>query len=208
MCRVVVAVLWLVIPSAVHAQEWSVSSPDSRNVVTMALEDAGKLSWRVDRDGSSILGRSPIGIRRHDQTFSDGLKFMAASEMQTIDERYHTPHGKRRDHHVAGRERTLTFTNARNAKLEIVLRAHNDGVAIRYRFPETDPQARRVFEEMTGFAVPAGSTGWMLPHQRVHQLRPRLRGLLSGSCCRAKTRPLRLDGHFRRSSILRPANGC
>ena len=125
-----------------------------------------------------VLDKSPLGIRRHDQTFADALKLVRVGEPQTIDERYRTPHGKRRDHRVAGRERSLTFTNARNAQLEVIVRAHDDGVAIRYRFPETDSEARRVFAEMTGFAVPAGSTAWMLPISRP-ALRARLRGLLS-----------------------------
>ena len=141
-------------------------------MLTVALDEAGRLSWRVTRDGASVLDKSPLGIRRHDQTFADALKLVRVAEPRSIDERYRTPHGKRRDHRVAGRERSLTFTNARNAQLEVIVRAHDDGVAIRYRFPETDSEARRVFAEMTGFAVPAGSSGWMLPHQRVHRYGP------------------------------------
>ena len=156
----------------VMLEDWAVASPDTRNVLTVSLDEAGRLSWRVTRDGAPVLDKSPLGIRRHDQTFADALKLVRVGEPRTIDERYRTPHGKRRDHHVAGRERSLTFTNARNAQLEVIVRAHDDGVAIRYRFPETDSEARRVFAEMTGFAVPAGSSGWMLPHQRVHRYGP------------------------------------
>jgi hypothetical protein len=100
------------------------------------------------------------------------MTLASAGEVRTIDERYVLPHGKRREHHVTGRERSITFINERKAKLEVIMRAHDDGVAIRYRFPEEDPLVRRVFEEMTGFAVPAGSAGWMLPHQRVHRYGP------------------------------------
>jgi alpha-ketoglutarate-dependent taurine dioxygenase len=171
MLRAVTALL-LLGAAPTFAQEWSVASPDDRNVVTVALDDAGRLWWQASRDGASVLDKSPLGIRRHDQTFSDAMKVVKADELRLIEERYTTPHGKRRDHHVTGRERAVTFANARNAQLEVILRAHNDGVAMRYRFPETDAQSRRVFGEMTGFAVPAGSTGWMLPHQRVHRYGP------------------------------------
>jgi alpha-ketoglutarate-dependent taurine dioxygenase len=164
--------LLLLFACSATAQEWSVASPDNRIVIAVSLEADGRLAWRATREGKPVLERSPLGVRRHDQTFQDGLKLIAASEPRRIDERYRLPHGKRRDHHVAGVERTITFANARNARLEVVLRAHNDGVAIRYRFPETDAQRRRVFGESTGFAVPAGSTGWMLPHQRVHRYGP------------------------------------
>ena len=160
------------VPVAAAAQEWPVASPDGRNVVVLSVEEGGRLAWRVTREGATILEKSPAGIRRHDQTFADALKPVSATEPRTVEERYRTPTGKRRDHHVRGRERTITVANARNAQLEIVLRAHDDGVAIRYRFPETDGEPRRVFQEMTGFAVPPGSTAWMLPHQRVHRYGP------------------------------------
>ena len=172
MKQAAVAAFVLTLASAASAQEWPLAAPDNRNVLTVSMDERGHLSWRVTRDGGPVLDRSPLGLRRHDQTFSDALKLVGAGEPRAIEDQYRTPHGKRRDHHVVARERTLTFANARNARLEVVLRAHNDGVAIRYRFPETDPQARRVFDEMTGFAVPAGSTGWMLPHQRVHRYGP------------------------------------
>lgn len=168
---VAVTVLCVVCAQPAWSQQWPVASPDGRTRVTVSLE-AGRLTWHITRDGDAIIEKSPLGIRRHDQTFSDSLTFVSAGEPRTIDERYRLPHGKRRDHHVAGRERTLTFANARQARLDVILRAHDDGAAMRYRFPEKDAQTRRVFAEMTGFAVPAGSTGWMLPHQRVHRYGP------------------------------------
>jgi hypothetical protein len=172
MRSVVAAIVLAAATNAATAQEWSVASPDGRTAITVTAEDGGRLSWRVMRDGASILEQSPIGIRRHDQTFSDQLKLVAAEEARTIDETYSMPHGKRREHRVRGRERVVTFVNARKAQLAIVLRAHDDGVAMRYRFPETDPLERRVFEEMTGFAVPAGSTAWMLPHGHIQRYGP------------------------------------
>ncbi|MBI3265077.1 MAG: glycoside hydrolase family 97 catalytic domain-containing protein [Acidobacteria bacterium] len=162
---------WLVaVP--VHAQEWSATSPDGRTTITLALRDGGRLSWRVAHAGSNVLADSPLGIRRADQSFAEGLKLVAARDAVAIDERYQTPHGKRRDHHVRGRERTLAFANASSARLEIILRAHDDGVAFRYRFPESDANAKKVIEEQTGFRVPAGSTGWLLAHQDPEKYGP------------------------------------
>jgi len=124
------------------------------------------------RDQSQVLTNSPLGLRRADQEFTTGLRFVEISPLRHVDERYTTPAGKRRDHHVVGNERTLTFANAANAKLQIVLRAHDDGVAFRYRFPETDAGTRTVVEERTGFHVPDGSTAWIMPQQEVHKYGP------------------------------------
>jgi alpha-glucosidase len=167
---VAIAVVFLAgLPST--AARWSVTSPDGRTTIVVTLAD-GRLTWQVSGSGASILAESPLGIRRADQSFTDGLTFLSASDTVTLDERYHAAHGKRRDHHVRGRERTLAFKNASGAKLELVLRAHDDGVAFRYRFPETDTTLRTVVEEQTGFRVPTGSTAWMLPHQAPDKYGP------------------------------------
>jgi alpha-glucosidase len=157
---------------AAQAQTWDVKSPDKQNAISVARAGDGRLTWRVARDNQPILMDSPLRIRRADQVFDTDLTFVSASDTRTIDERYTLPHGKRHDHHVAGRERTVTFANATGARLEIVLRAHNDGVAFRYRFPERDPEAKTVNEEGTGFHVPEGSTAWLLPHQAVDKYGP------------------------------------
>jgi alpha-glucosidase len=159
-------------PLAWAQSPWTVSSPDGRTVISAARKDDGGLVWSVSRDGQTILADSPLGIRRADQSFDIGLAFVSASDITTIDERYTLPHGKRRDHHVVGRERTVTFANYSGTRIDVVLRAHDDGVAFRYRFPERDSTAKTVKEEITGFHVPDGSTGWLLPHQEVSKYGP------------------------------------
>ena len=102
--------------STASAQTWTVSSPDGKTAITVARQNDGALVWRVTRDGSPILADSPLGIRRADQSFDSGLTFVRTADARTIDERYQTPTGKRHDHHVTGREQTLTFANAAGAQ--------------------------------------------------------------------------------------------
>jgi hypothetical protein len=144
---------------------WSVTSPDGRLEIGVTLRAGGKLTWQVTAGRAAVLSPSPLGLRRHDQPFIEGLRFVAAPDPTPVDDRYEMPHGKRRQHVVSGRERVVSFANAAGAKLDVILRAQNDGVAFRYRFPERDETPRRLYEELTGFTVPSGSHGWMLPHQ-------------------------------------------
>src|SRR3954465_9934665 len=76
------------------------------------------------------------------------------------------------EHRVAAQERTVSFKNASGGRLEIFLHAQNDGVAFRYRFPEHLSNDKFVSEEITGFHVPQGSTGWLMPQQEVHKYGP------------------------------------
>jgi alpha-glucosidase len=151
------------------AEEWPVASPDGRTTLVVSLGPGGRLTWRVAHGGAPILAESPLGIRRDDEAFTEGLKVISASTVSSVDERYQMPHGKRKDHHVRGRQRTLAFANANGARLELVLRVQDEGVAFRYRFPAPASSAsgaagtKRVLDELTGFHVPEGSRGWMLP---------------------------------------------
>ena len=53
-----------------------------------------------------------------------------------------------------------------------MLRAQDDGVAFRYRFPESTGGRKTVVGEQTGFTVPDGATAWMLPRQPVGKYAP------------------------------------
>src|SRR5688572_11648196 len=123
----------VVMPPCAAAQEWSLESPDGRTTIEVMRNRDGSLMWRAEREGHTAVEYSTLGIRRRDQAFVTGLKFVSISDPRTIDENYVTPHGKRREHHVRGREQTLTLANAAGAHLDIILRAHDDGVAFRYR---------------------------------------------------------------------------
>jgi alpha-glucosidase len=149
------------------------TSPDGRTTIELLRRDGEPVGYRVTRDGDAVLDVSPLGIRREDQAFTDAtLTFTGAGESRAIDERYTMPHGKRREHHVVAQEQTVSFRNAAGARLEIILRAQNDGVAFRYRFPEHVSADKTVTGESTGFRVPTGSTAWLMPQQEVHKYGP------------------------------------
>ena len=150
---------------------WTVTSPDGRLAITVSRRADGALQYRVTRDGHPVLGDAPLGLRRADASFAARLTYRSASAVRNVDESYTTPHGKSRDHKVSARERVLTFANAAGP-IEIVLRAQNDGVAFRYRFPDSGSGTKSVVEELTGFNVPQGSRAWMLPRQPVGQYAP------------------------------------
>ena len=54
----------------------------------------------------------------------------------------------------------------------MIVRVSNDGVAFRYHFPERDAREHKLVEESTGFAVPAGASAWIMPHQPVTKYGP------------------------------------
>jgi hypothetical protein len=66
----------------------------------------------------------------------------------------------------------LTFATAEGARLELIVRTANDGMAFRYRFPETSKTLHTVTGEATGFTIARGAHGWLLPHQEPGKWTP------------------------------------
>jgi alpha-glucosidase len=154
---------------------WRIASPDEQAVVKLRLVPAGSgpaLSYEVAYAGRRVLGDSPLGISRSDQTFVGGLELLETGPAKTIDETYTMVTGKRRLCRNHAREQILVFQNSASAKLELILRVYDDGVAFRYRFPEQDDGRYVVTGESTGFRLPADGKMWAHPYDRPSKYTP------------------------------------
>ena len=172
--------------TAVAAEEsWSLGSPDGKLVVTVRQADLSegsaypsgkrlyyKIEHGAEDDRAEVLGLSPLGIVRSDQAFQEGLELVSAGRIKTIDENYEMPHGKRRVCRNHAREMVLDFKNHSGARMQLVVRAYDEGIAFRYGFPERDETIRTVVEELSGFRIPVGARAWMQPYQQSGQWTP------------------------------------
>jgi len=147
---------------------WQLSSPDGKLVMTVEnIEPENKLFYKVtgstNVEETEIISLSALGIEREDQKFIDGLSFISASKVEVIEEKYSLLHGKRRENNSLSNQLTLHFSNANGSKLDVVLRAYNEGVAFKYVFPEKSDKLHTVINETTAFSVSEG-TAFILPH--------------------------------------------
>ena len=85
---------------------------------------------------SEVIPQISLGLSRADQTFSKELKFLKAGKPVLIDENYTAVHGKRSQCRNTANETVVSFENPAKAKMNIIIRVYNDGVAFRYQFPE------------------------------------------------------------------------
>ena len=145
---------------------WSVLSPDGTLLLEAGLDGDGRLGYRVLRDGNEVVARSPLGVVRTDTTFDAGLVLVTAADEVMIRDRYTLMHGKQLAHDVAAGERTLELVNPGGASLELDLRAYDEGIAFRYRFPDDGSGApRTVTHELTGVAPAGTGRMWAQPTQ-------------------------------------------
>jgi alpha-glucosidase len=78
----------------------------------------------------------------------------------SINESYTALHGKRSVCNNSANEVTISFENLNKAKLNLIIRAYNDGVAFRYGFPDKEG-SYIVKEELTSYKIPSNTKRWM-----------------------------------------------
>ena len=179
--RAIVAILFVCLVTEMGSAQttWEVTSPDGRVAISVKLAEPdrpvyppGGLYYEARYDGTVVLPLSPLGISRMDQMFANGLKLVEAGAVKIIDEKYMMLTGKRRDCRNYAKEQTLTFQNPEGAKVELIVRAYDSGVAFRYRFPESSSEKRVVIGEATGFRLPEGSKVWAHPYDKPGKYTP------------------------------------
>lgn len=142
------------------AQEWTVKSPDESVEATLGLTATGRLTYKVTSDGTEAISSSALGLETSLGSLSSSLAF-AGREDQVIDEVYSMVSGKKASAHNHASEMTVRFTKG-DAKLLIVMRAYDDGFAMRYGVEGTG--ALSITSEGTTFTAPSDGEAFMLPY--------------------------------------------
>jgi alpha-glucosidase len=149
------------------SQKLAVQSPNQK--ISLALfsaqnTDVGqwylKASYNDSGRTSEAIPRIDLGLLRSDQNFSKDLKFLKAGKSLLINEKYTALHGKKSTCSNSANEVVVSFENPSKAKLNIIIRAYNDGVAFRYEFPEKQGSFV-VKDELTSYSIPRETTRWM-----------------------------------------------
>ncbi|HWD92008.1 MAG TPA: glycoside hydrolase family 97 catalytic domain-containing protein [Verrucomicrobiae bacterium] len=153
-------------------QSWSLASPNGRCEIDVSLGNDGSLSYDVYRQGKAVLKNSPLGLRCDTEDFERALVFASDGTATSRSEVYDLFSGAHThvDHQV--RQRNLVFQNTNGAAIEIDLAATEEGVAFRYRFPETNSGVRIVESELTGFQLPPNARGWLQPYHAAGPYTP------------------------------------
>src|SRR5665213_2584760 len=159
----------LLISSAlsVFSQKLTVQSPNQKIGVALFCNqntDTGewflKTSYKDNGKTSDAIPRIDLGLSRSDQDFSKDLKFLKASKPLLINEQYIALHGKKSVCSNSANEVVISFENPSKAKLNIIIRAYNDGIVFRYEFPEKEGRFL-IKDELTAYTIPKETTRWM-----------------------------------------------
>ena len=132
--------------------DWSVASPDNSLSVDISL-DNGQLYFWVEKDDSTAVKKSMLGISTDTNLFNDLTFIQSDSEEKTIN--YTNITGKKKDVTTSFNGTTLTFSEG-DFYLDAEFRAYNDGYAFRYGI-------RHVNDETGTFTIEDENTHFVLP---------------------------------------------
>ena len=168
----------MVAPTMLVATEiLTLSSPDGRNAVTFSKPDK-ELTYSVTRDGEAVILPSRAGLQIDNRVWEMALgkrdleqpecwMDLLTPDSVTVHapvELVWTPlYGERSTVRDRFNSATLHLSRKDKSKyrLDVEVRAYNEGVAFRYFFPEhPDAIFHKVVEDLTDYTVPDSTRAW------------------------------------------------
>jgi len=152
---------------SIKSQEVVVSSPNGKiGVALYCRKNAGAGSWYLqvnyknNSKYSEIIPFIDLGLTCGVEDFSSQLSLIKTNESPQINEIYKMIHGKRTICTNRAHEVVASFENQNKRKLNVILRAYNDGIAFRYEFP-SDEGFYTVSDEQTAYTIPDNYIRWL-----------------------------------------------
>jgi alpha-glucosidase len=150
-----------------QAQVLTVLSPNKKIKVQLFNRQQSKsgewylsTAYLAEKKETTTVPEIDLGLVRSDQDFSKSLKLNKIRQAKLISETYTVLHGKKLVCQNAANEVKVTLENTNKAKINIVIRAYNDGLTFRYEFPETKGSFQ-ITDELTSYTILRETKRWM-----------------------------------------------
>ncbi|MFD0782628.1 glycoside hydrolase family 97 catalytic domain-containing protein [Micromonospora azadirachtae] len=149
--------------TAADSAAWTVRGPSPAPPVSasVTLDSDGALSLAVTHRGRSVLTPSAVGVETTAADLTKGLTFIRREDRVVV-QNYVMTTGKQRVRHARSAESTLSFAGPSGARMDLVVRVSDDGVAFRYVLP--DAEGVTVKREASSYTLPSGAPAWLLPY--------------------------------------------
>lgn len=159
MKRLAIYLIPLFLPLSVQAKDINMSSPDGKYQLTLT-DGEGQLQYALDWNGKQIIQPSLLGIQANAE-WKNGLEIGNVEESRQ-DTVWNPVYGERstvKDCYNAWAV-SITRQNSKD-KLILDVRAYNEGIAFRYRFP--GGQYLKITDEFTEYTFPEGTKAYFTP---------------------------------------------
>jgi hypothetical protein len=143
----------------------SFASPDG-NMTLKLLQQDGLTCFKVFYKNRIILEQSPLGIEASSGSFNFDMKLTKAIKSKVMVQKYALAIGKKSRVGQKYREVTCEIRNLQSARMDLIFRVSNDGVAYRYKLYGSGTCT--VTREYGGFRLPGNATAFMTPLSVAH----------------------------------------
>jgi alpha-glucosidase len=152
----------------IKAQDILVKSPDNKIVVTVNNGDV--LSYSVAFNGKSIIERSSMGFEFKDEQSMKGGFTIEDQSIKTINETWIPVVRSKHDRIVNNYTELLLKLKEKDGlmrKMELFVRAYNDGAAFRYKLSRAARVGdRQITKELTTFCIPGDPKAWVVEYPK------------------------------------------
>ena len=158
----------ILLTSSAFSQKLSLSSLNEQISVRLWNEEQAEVgewylevNYETNGEVKTVIPKIDLGLVRSDQDFSKDLKFLRSGRKKQINDDYVALHGKRLQRNNSANEVVVFFERPDKSKMNLILRAYNDGLVFRYEFPEKQEASFVIEEEMTSYTIPENSKRWL-----------------------------------------------
>ncbi len=142
----------------------SVASPNGRLVVE-AGEDGGMLMWSAERKGTKLVMPSALGLEFIGPGVYGPFRLLDAKR-RAIDSAWTTRFYRKEKVVDRANEMTLSFVGEGGGRIDVVVRAYDDGFAFRYVVPEQKGfDGFQLKGELTEWRLAPGAEGWITSYK-------------------------------------------
>jgi len=164
--------------NSIEENSWSVESPNKniKVVVTRGIAtDINGLYYAVSIKENNryveIVENSKLGISTSEHEFTKNLQFINSELSDVIDSKYTMVTGNKYVYENTSINLKLSFKNDKDANINIVFKALNNGMAFRYEFPESSKKRIQVTKEYSSFNFGEGNF-WGHPYDSITDYAP------------------------------------
>ncbi len=114
-----------------------------------------------------VINNSSLGIIREDADFYLGLEIIDVSKPKLIKSNYTMLQGKRKNIDYSANQYTIHLQNKKGDLMDIIFQLSTDGVALRYYFPSTSKEIKKIIEEKTAYNFNSTTKAWLQPMSKA-----------------------------------------
>lgn len=142
---------------------------NSDKTISVAFNlDAKKIPYyKVFYKNKQVINTSQLGIIREDANFYTNMKIIKVSKALPLKSSYSMLQGKRKNIDYTANQYTVSLQNGTGESMEIIFQLSHDGIGLRYHFPKTSNDIKKIVEEKTTYNFDASAKAWLQPMSKA-----------------------------------------